>query len=233
MLDAMLSDDRGPSKRFVVYAQETTDVAEKFQARSVTVEHRGLPPEAPPFVAIREGDRFVGAVSLDDLRTLLEPPIHRPDSIDGISEGYRALYEVLDDTVFLGLGRRRLLATSREFEDRALRVGRGTLRVSFQSLSAFESQVPVYRRLADETTLAIHIYGRPDWTPPPIERVTYHATTHDVVERHWILAFDGGGDDSHACALLARETEEGFTGRWSYDPAVVTDLLTALERVDG
>ena len=38
-------------------------------------------------------------------------------------------------------------ATTREVEDRAWRTGGGTLDAGFQSLSTFETQVPVYERL--------------------------------------------------------------------------------------
>jgi hypothetical protein len=41
-------------------------------------------------------------------------------------------------------------ATAREVEDRAWRTGGGTLYAGFQSLSAFETQVPVYERLVDD-----------------------------------------------------------------------------------
>ncbi|WP_254663503.1 hypothetical protein [Haladaptatus sp. W1] len=52
---------------------------------------------------------------------------------------------------------------------------RGTLHVGFQSLSAFRAQTDVYRRLARETTLDVHIYGRADWQPPRIRNTTYRA----------------------------------------------------------
>lgn len=136
---------------------------------------------------------------------------------------------MLEETVFVALDRRQLLATSREFEERAFRVGEGTLRVSFQALSIFESQLPVYRQLGEETALEIYVYGEPDWTPPAIENVTYHHDEDGSLAPFWCVAFDGGGADSQQCALIARERDDEYTGFWSYDPDLVADILTTLQ----
>lgn len=210
-------------KRFVVYADGETDLEEQFATRNVDVEHRPLGSRGPgSFLAIFEGEQFRGAVGLDTLETLLAPPVRRPGDLDDLSPGYRALFEVLDGTVFATLDRRQLLATTREIEDRALRVGNGTLRVSFQELSVFESQEPVYRRLAGETDLEIHVYGRGDWEPPAIEGVTYHAS--EVLTPSWAVAFDGGSEQAD-CALVARERSDHYEGFWTYDD----DLAVSVE----
>lgn len=79
---------------------------------------------------------------------LLSPPIVRPETYEGLSPAYRALFEVLDGTVYTSMARREPLAVSREIEDRAYRVGSGSLDVGFQRLSNYRSQVPAYCRLA-------------------------------------------------------------------------------------
>jgi hypothetical protein len=231
VFEGILADVERRRKRFTVYASGETDLATQFATRNVAVEHRTVGADAPgPFVAIHDGDTFRGAVGLDALDHLLEPPIERPGERDGLSPGYRSLFEVLDDTVFVALTRRQLLAATREIEDRARRVGTGTLRASFQSLSTFESQAPVYRTLAAETDLDLHVYGRPDWTPPAIEDVTFHGD--DDVAEHWALAFDGG-DGGDPCALLARERTGDFEGFWTYDPDLVTGILAEFEALPG
>lgn len=242
MLDPFIEDVDRRRKRFVVYSQAGgIGLDEQFATRNVTVEHRGLPPNGPePFVAIYEREEFAGNIRLDDLQDLLAPPVVRPGERDGLAEGYRALFDTLEETLFSALDRRQLLATSREFENRALRVGTGTLRVGFQQLSVFEAQTGVYRRLGTDTSLDIHVYGEPDWSPPAIENVTVHEDADGSLAPFWCLAFDGGHDESQACALVAREREDevagderggdGYVGFWTYDPGLVADILSTLER---
>jgi DICT domain-containing protein len=145
--------------------------------------------------------------------------------------GYRVLFELLDETVYTALERRELLAVSREIEDRAFRVGDGTLRVSFQTLSAFESQAALYHKLASATDLDIHIYGVDDWTPPRIDGITYHEFSAGPLERYWVLAFDGSSDGTHSCGLVGQEQSDGFDGFWTDDEKMVAEIMDRLERV--
>mgnify|MGYP006281694543 FL=1 len=214
MFDAVIDDVQHRGKRLTVYSgDDTTALDERFGSTGITIDHRTLPRHGPAtFVTVRDGESFLGTLSLADFEELLAPPVVRPARREDISAGYRVLFDLLDDTVFRSLDRRQLLGASREIEDRAFRVGHGTLRASFQQFSAFDAQVDVYRHLARETALDIHIYGEDDWTPPDITGVTYHESTAPSVKRFWILAFDGGGNRSQVCALLAREREDEYTG---------------------
>jgi len=234
MLENFIDEVERRRKRFIVYSSEAeTDVVDRLATRNVTVETRPLPPGGPdPFVAIHEGGRFVGVIALEDLEMLLAPPIVRPGDPEGLSEGYRVLMEVLEETLFAALSRRQLLAASREIEDRALRVGTGELRVGFQSLSAFESQVPVYRTLGTETALTVHVRGRPDWEPPDLANVTYHREA-GALAPFWYLAFDGGTDPDQACALVGRQRNGEYVGFWTYDPEMVEDILATLRSAPG
>lgn len=214
-----------------VYTDEDTNHEARFASRNVTVETRALPDGVSgSFAVLRDESGFLGAVSLVTMEALLKPPIRRPGALDDLEDGYRALFELLDDTLFVSLERRQLLAASREIEDRALRVGNGTLHVGFQSLDAFEAQRSVYTRLAEETALDIHVYAVTD-TPPATEPgVTFHTEPTDDIGRFWFLAFDGGDDDKQACALVAEEIESGsYSGFWTYDPALVADVFAAVD----
>lgn len=230
MLDSLLSEIRGREKQFTVYRSgDETDVEVQFATHNVGVTHRELPPGGPyPFLVIEENGEFAGAIGLEDLNWLLEPPIVRPGEHDGVSDGYRVLFDVLDETVFTAMERRQLLAISREIEDRAFRVGSGTLRVGFQTLSTFESQVEVYRQLATRTDLDIHVHGVADWTPPEIAGVTYHGVTDHALERYWVLAFDGGPDETQACGLVGQEQPDGYSGFWTDDAEIVGDIVAEL-----
>jgi hypothetical protein len=230
-LDSVLRGVESQNKQFTVYRRgETPDVEARFATHAVDVVHRTLPPGGPaPFLVIQEDDEFAGAISLSELETLLDPPIVRPEERADVSRGYRVLFDVLDEAVFVAMERRQLLAVSREIEERAFRAGSGTLHVGLQTLSKFESQLGVYRRLAAETELDIHIHGILDWTPPEIAGVTYHEDADATLQRYWVLAFDGGADPMHACGLLARERPDGYRGFWTDDPELVGDVLRELE----
>lgn len=216
-LDAVLSSAAQHRKELTLYGPPETEFLELLATRNVETHHRRLPPDQPePFCVIRDDDGFRGAVALADLESFLAPPVHRPQNLDDIDPAKRAVFELLDDTVFTGLSRKQLLATSREFEDRAWRTGTGRLHVGFQSTAAFRAQESLYVRLAAETDLEVHIYTVPEATPsetnPPL---TFHRQSDD---RYWFVLFDGG--DEH-CALVAEEQDGEFSGVWTYDPDLV------------
>jgi hypothetical protein len=219
---------------FTVFrGEEPTEVEALFDRHGVEFDVQPIPAEGPdPFVLVETDGEFAGVHGVAELEWLLDPPIVPPGDRDGVSAGYRAVFDVFDLTVFTALRRRPLLAVSREIEDRAYRVGIGTLRVSFQTFSTFRSQVDVYRTLAAETGLDIHMYGVDDWGPPTIPGVTYHAVEDGAsgaggLERYWVLAFDGGGE-GQSCGLVAEETADGYTGFWTSEADIVEDIVAAL-----
>jgi len=97
MLTPFIEDVDRRRKRFVLYSPGPgTDIIDQLATRNVTTEHRRLPPDGPePFVAIYDDEEFAGNVMLEDLRELLAPPVVRPEDVDGLAEGYRALFDVL------------------------------------------------------------------------------------------------------------------------------------------
>ena len=232
MFDSLFSDVRDPPRQFTVYRNEKgIDLESQFVTRNVDIDYRDLPPGPDPFLVIEAEGSFEGALPLPRLAELLEPPVTRPGEVEDAPEGYRVLFELLDETVYTALERRELLAVSREIEDRAFRVGDGTLRVSFQTLSAFESQAALYHTLASATDLDIHIYGVDDWTPPRIDGITYHTLALGPLHRYWVLAFDGGSDGTHSCGLVGQEQSDGFDGFWTDDEGMVAEIMDRLERV--
>ena len=230
MFDSLFRAVERSRKRFVVYSDVETDLEERFAAYNVDVEHRSLPPGGPdPFLVVEASGEFAGAISLDSLSTLLEPPILHPDDDSGVSEGYRVLFETFDNTLFTSMDRGQLLAVSRELEDRAYRAGTGTLRASFQRLSAFEPQVETYRRLGRETELDIHLYGADDWDPPALPGVTYHIDDGDL-EHYWAVTFVEGSEDGRFGALLARQKGDRYDGFWTDDDEMTREIDATLER---
>ncbi|SEW18562.1 DICT sensory domain-containing protein [Halobacterium jilantaiense] len=209
-------------KTLVHYAPDPGDLSERFVARNVDVTFRELPPGGPgPFVTVREDDDFQGAVSVESLEVLLAPPHASAFDHDDVSPTYGALLELLDDTVFASLSRRQLLATTREFEDRAWRAGDGLLHVGFQTTEALEPQRALYRRLAAETDLDVHVHFTGDSVD--LDDITVHEDSECAAD-YWFVAFDGP-DDSQ-CALVAEQRDENdYEGAWTYDPDLVAGVL--------
>ncbi len=220
-------------KTLTVYAADPDiDLSEQFATKNVAVRHSKLRSVGrDAFLVIRDRRGFRGAIGLDALKEFLEPPIRVPWSDDFDPSAFRDLMALLDRALFTSFDRRQMLATSREIEDRAWRVGTGELHVGFQSPSAFRAQMAVYRRLTDETTLNLHVYARSDWHPPERRDLTFHAEKTDEIGAIWFLVYDGDGDDLQKCALLAEERAPNqFYGFWTYDPATVDELLDYLQR---
>ena len=201
-----------------------------FETRHVELVHEFVPQAAAePFLTVTEGDDYVGSVDLPAVYDFGHPKIHEVGDPEFVDAAYRRLTSLLPDTVFSSLDRRQLLATSREFEDRAWRVGRGRLDVGFQSLSKLRAQTKEYVALA-ERGLDIHVYGEADWRPPFLSDVTTH-TDGDELGEVWFMAYDGGGDAGQACGLVAEETSAGaFRGFWTYDVRVVQDVFDVAAR---
>lgn len=227
MFDDLFARIAGRGRRLVVYRTEDEDGSEGlFATRNVTVDRRTVPVGGPePFVEIRENGEFAGVVGLEAVEERLDSPAFPPVERADVSRGCRVLLEVLDDTMFVSMDRRRLLAVTREIEDRAYRVGRGTLRVAFQTPSTFDPQADGYRRLAAETDLDIHLYGVGGRIDPDLEGITSHRRTDD---RYWVLAFEDGDDGSQDCALVARDRSDGYQGFWTNDPDTVREVSSRL-----
>ncbi|KAA9398623.1 hypothetical protein Har1130_10415 [Haloarcula sp. CBA1130] len=220
-----------------VYGPPTTaTAAERLASQGLNASWQELPTgNQNAFVVIHRNGAFAETVPLTALQAFLcQPTIGSDDYGTPDSDpGRQLLRSALANTLLSSLTPAQLLATSQEFEDRAYRVGAGTLRVSFQSLSIFRSQRARYETLASDTALDIHVYGQADWEPPTIPGITFHPLTDDALESVWLLAFDAAGDDQNKCALVAEETEGGpFRGVWTYHPRLVDEIMTAVVAVD-
>lgn len=230
-LTSLIEEFQAQDHEVVIYrGADQLEIEPWLATHGVSVGSQSLPEGGPdPFLEIRSGGEVVGIIGIEAVEGLLEPPIHRPGNRDEVSAGYRTLFEILEKTVLSGMNRRELLAVSREIEDRAYRVGAGTMWVNFQTLSTFKSQTRVYRTLGTETALEIHITGVEDWTPPTIPGITYHAIAPAEFERYWVIAYDGGPDETQASGLVAEEHADGYTGFWTSDAATVEAIASTFE----
>lgn len=217
-------------RQFVLYTErDDPTVVDRFEARNADVERRRCPIGGRDgFVVVRSDDRFLGALSLGELEAVLEPPVAAPWELNGAHEAHRKLFGLLEDTLFVSLDERRVLVAAREVEEHAWRVGAGGLHAGFRSADVFAEQRSVYERLARETDLDVHVYSRPAPEDAP-SAVTVHTEPADVVDGHRFLVFDGSGDDTRKCALLARPREEStYAGFWTYDPVTADAVLEAI-----
>lgn len=220
-------------KKLLVYAPEETELLEQFAGRNVVGEHRSIPADGPePFVIIRNGSGYRGAISIDDFEEFLSPTARERWDLQEADPAYQALLDLLDDTLFAAMDRRQLLATSLEFEDRAWRAGYGRLAVGFQTETAFRKRAWLYRELRESTDLDINIYVRMD--TEEAQSLTPGATIHneptEVIDEYWFMLFDGHGEDIHKWGLVARQIdEESYNGAWTFEPELVDAAFAALE----
>ncbi|MEF8869884.1 MAG: DICT sensory domain-containing protein, partial [Haloarculaceae archaeon] len=209
----------------------------------VTVDYEHL-PTAPEdaFITVHEGEEFLGGVSAAALATLTSPTVGEPWGEADREESYRELLELLDDTLFFSQNRRQLLATSREFEERAWRRGEGALHATFQSESAFGPQTEVYGRLAGRSDLTVHVYAPDEWRPvetapewaPSTDGVEWHHADAEELRRTWVVVYDGGAEPEQECALVAfEEADDEYQGFWTYDPSLVDEIVEYLQETYG
>lgn len=225
---------RGPRKSVTVFGPAAyADLVLQLERFDVSVTHEPLPvPESQGYLTVRRGEAYLGSVPAAALGALAASPASVQWDDEVRESACRELVSLLSGTSFVMDEKRRLVATAREVEDRAARVGRGRLHATFQSLAAFRSQAGLYRRLAGETDLRVAVFGRPDWEPPDIDGVTVYRDEAGDLAEFWVVAFDGGDDTG--CALIAEETDPGaYTGVVTYDESVVDDLTASLDGVLG
>jgi len=194
-------------------------LGEYFADRNVAVRAEETPSGKPgEFVTLSADGEVLTAAGLSDLQRMLDD---EPARLGLRDRPYQPILDHLDDTMFTSWDVGQMVTASREIEDRAFRVGRGTLHAGFQYLSTLENELPIYGRLG-ATDVDVHVYAVPDTDPPDGGEFTLHLERAEEIERTWFVAFEGGPDPADRCALLAEEREDRtFYGFWTYDGATV------------
>lgn len=220
----------GHEKTLTVFNADESVVAEireYFADRNVSVESEQTPSGRPgQFVTLSDSGEVLTAAGFSDLRQMLEG--------DGVTLGlrerpYQPILDHLDETMFTSWSVDQMVAASREIEDRAYRVGSGTLRAGFQYMSTLQNELPVYERLGS-TDVNVHAYAYPDVDPPDNDEFVLHLIRAGEIRETWFVVFDGGPDPEDKCALLAEEREgRTFYGFWTYDESTVDWILDYLE----
>jgi hypothetical protein len=206
------------------------ELRSSFTDRNVTVTSERTPSGKPgDFVTLSVDGEVETATGIADLQRLLDGDV----TLDLSERPYRPILDHLDETMFTTWSTRKMVAASREIEDRAWRVGEGRVDAGFQFLSTLRGELPTYERLA-ERGIEVHAYAAPDEARPDYEGLSLHVEHTEEIERSWFVVYDGAGDDDQKCALLAEEREpRSFYGFWTYDPSTVDWILEYLDATYG
>ncbi len=201
------------------------DLRAYFETLNVRITVGRTASGAPEDVAVLSNDTEVLAVvNVATLRELLE---NVPTGVGhlGIADGkYEEILRHLKETTFTSYDTEQLAYASREIEDRARRVGQGSIHAGFQRSSIMAEQQSVYTDLARQG-VSVHAYAVPDVTPPNLGSGHVHTVSTDEIAETWFVVFDGG-NETQKTALLAHERDgNAFYGIWTYDPELVDHIL--------
>jgi len=217
---------------FNASASVTDDLRDRFADRNVRVVRESTGSGRPgEFLTLSDHDGVYTATDIDSFYDSLDDR----DRVLG-SDAAGGVLDYLDETLFTSWSIRRMVAASREIEDRAWRVGEGALHAGFQTLSTLEGERDLYERLGD-SAVEVHAYAVPDIDPPPHSTFHLHLDRSEEIATSWFVAFDDGTASdatTQKCALLAEEREpREFYGFWTYDPSTVDYIVDHLERRYG
>jgi hypothetical protein len=206
-----------------------TRLSTQFNTHNVTFTTRRTVSEQPSDIAVLSNKHGVlTKLDADLLRDFLDHAPGLSGTLGVADAEYEEFLTHLKETTFQSNDKREMLYSTREIEDRAHRVGTGTIHAGFQRCSLMADQKTVYTQLA-RTRLDVHVYGVPDITPPDLGDAEIHTSHSDEIAETWFVVFDGGGDDAQKTALVAEETQDGqFTGIWTYNPTIVDRILEYL-----
>jgi hypothetical protein len=208
-----------------------SDVEAHFATRNVSVETHHLSGGRTGFVVVESEDGSTRTVPLTAIAELLSGQPTTPRAGSSSQETLRGIVG-LDELSFRSFDRSQMLYTTREIEERAYRLGSGSLHVGFQRAGAFDAQHDVYEALlargvgitayvADTYPASRDVLGH--------DRLTYHVESVADLADYWFLVYDGAGDPLQRCALVAEERAPGrYYGVWTYDPELVAGFLTYL-----
>lgn len=223
-LDAAFDHVEAREKTLEVYGRDAvgSELEEQFATRNVRVTDNTFP--SAEFVIVRDADgEFRGALGIDTLRAIVSPESRPRWALSGDAGDMSDLFDFLDNTLFTAYDRRRMLAVSREIEDRAWRTGTGTLYAGFQKAERFEAQVPVYARFVRESDVAVRVFIEDDWERHAAldAGIDLVADGGEEIGQYWFVLFDGGGSERNACGLVAEERAPGeYYGFWTNDDLV-------------
>jgi DICT domain-containing protein len=225
-LSSIIDDVAGTTRTLTVYdAQKPSAIAalrDHFEVQNVTVEETNSDEGPDDFAVLHDGGEFLAAADLTDLRRAVTFEAGLLDATGFEETQVPDVLKHVSDTTFTAYGKRRMVLASREIEEQAWRRGDGELHAGFQRLSLLRDQWSHYTRIADRG-VDVHVYGVADWEPPEPEWLTVHADEAEIRDS-WFVVFDAPGESDGALVATERAANE-FEGFWTYDSALVDDVL--------
>lgn len=198
-----------------------------FQTQNVRVTTAQTASSRPEIGVLTAGRTVLTVVEIATLRELVNGVGSGSRHLGVADTAYSEVLSHLKETTFTSCSTEDMLYASREIEDRARRRGAGTIHAGFQQCSNIVAQQPIYEDLS-RNGISVHAYGVPDVTPPELAGGQVHAVGGEIADL-WFVVYDGGGESSQNCALLAeKDGEGGFYGFWTYDTAIVDSICQYL-----
>lgn len=208
-------------------------LASYFADRAVEIRADATATGRPTDVAVLEqAGSVIAVVSLEKLRRVVEQASTYATGLDVDYGPYLELLNHLEEATFTSSSRAQMLATTREIEDRAFRVGSGRLHAGFQDAVNLREERERYAGLAERgLDVSAHIAATD--APPSIPGVSVDVVDDPDVADFWAVAFDGGEADHQQCALVAEERAPGrYYGFWTYDPEIVERTFGCLAELE-
>lgn len=207
---------------------------------------------------LRDGEVIASSplAALEESILLVNSDTYRTGS-GGIDVQMPAVLDALADTRFTLRGypeshkeKLVLILVSRHIESLALNADGGRLRTGFQDISRIHDEHgthSVYRQLAASDVDA-HVYGVPDWTPPPTLELTMHGGWEGDFRDSWFVVHVPADDDrdgrqgdavdpdapdtapTHAALVAIEDAPRRWEGFWTYDTEQVRAINRSIER---
>ncbi|MGM0397988.1 MAG: DICT sensory domain-containing protein [Halobacteriota archaeon] len=221
----------------------TADFDMLFDSNTVDVSHLEVPDADQETLFLFHDEEVIASSPTRELIDAIAEvdTMIRTGSVESLeSFALPSVLGELDEVPFAAAGpddsSLKLLFTtiSRHIEARAVEVGDGQLRAGFQRLSRFQLAEEdhtrvVYEHLAD-TDVDVHVYGRPDWTPPASLGTTMHGGYTEDFLRNWFVVYRSA-DEAVSAAFLAHDHGTGaWRGHWTFQDDRVGQINRYLER---
>ncbi|WP_435129414.1 DICT sensory domain-containing protein [Halobaculum sp. D14] len=214
-LEQFVDEPDGPARSLVVLNRAAPDpiqtmLANAFEGTPVSVSESAVPDADDDVVVLVEDGEVLASSTLTELQNSLLL-VNSDLYITGMKSLDRfELPDVLaglDDIPFTLRGypesnkeKLLLVLISRYIERLAWESGAGKLRSSFQRLSRINDERgtrTVYDQIAD-SPVDVHLYGVPDWTPPPELGVTMHGGYDEDFRDSWFVVHRTAPDRGEA-----------------------------------
>ncbi|QGN07015.1 histidine kinase [Halorhabdus sp. CBA1104] len=205
-------------------------LADFFETQNVRISTARTASGRPAEVAVLSAvDGVLAVLDGSLLRQLVTETNVGANGVGFADTEYEAILKHLKETTFTSTDRSQLHHASREIEDRARRVGSGTLYAGFQRFSLMADQSSIYADIA-RRGVTVHAFGVPDDPAPDLGGAQVHAVETDEIATTWFVIFDGGDETAQETALLAEQRgPEQFYGAWTYDAMLVDRVRAHLE----